>query len=99
MVLSNFLRNKIREAKKKIKIGNVFLTRYERARIIGARALQISMNAPVLIPIKDIQKDPLKIAEQELKEGVLPITIRRTLSSGEFQDIPLSWLIIDENLI
>ncbi|MHA1341424.1 MAG: DNA-directed RNA polymerase subunit K [Promethearchaeota archaeon] len=99
MVQANILRKKIREAKKKIKIGNVFLTRYERARIIGARALQLSMNAPVLIPLKDVKKDPLEIAERELKEGVLPLTIRRSLASGDYQDIPLSWLIIDENLI
>lgn len=50
-------------------------TKYERARIIGARALQISMSAPVLIKT-DLQ-DPVAIAEKELEEGVLPITVRR----------------------
>lgn len=50
-------------------------TRYERARIIGARALQISMGAPPLIEIDT--NDPVRIARQELERGVLPITVRR----------------------
>ncbi|MEK6917912.1 MAG: DNA-directed RNA polymerase subunit K [Nanoarchaeota archaeon] len=57
-------------------------TRYERARIIGARALQIAMNAPLLVKIKpeDLEKvkyDALKIAEIELDSGILPISIKR----------------------
>ena len=55
-------------------------TKYERARILGARALQIAMNAPLLIKInkEDLEKikfDSLKIAEIELNEGILPISI------------------------
>jgi len=57
-------------------------TRYEIARIIGARALQIAMDAPLLLKIpdeelKEMRFDSLKIAEKELNEGVLPITINR----------------------
>lgn len=57
-------------------------TKYETARIIGARALQIAMDAPVLLKIsepelKAIRYDPLKIAERELVEGILPIAVRR----------------------
>lgn len=57
-------------------------TKYEIARIIGARALQISMDAPLLLKIsKDdletMRFDPLQIAEKELEEGVLPINIHR----------------------
>jgi DNA-directed RNA polymerase subunit K len=57
-------------------------TKYEVARIIGARALQIAMDAPLLIKLSDadlkaIRYDALKIAEIELKEGALPITIHR----------------------
>ena len=57
-------------------------TKYERARILGARALQISMNAPLLIKISDdqlekIRFDALKIAEIELDSGVLPISIHK----------------------
>ena len=50
-------------------------TRYERARIIGARALQISLGAPVLI--RPDTGNPIDIAMRELEEGVLPITVKR----------------------
>jgi DNA-directed RNA polymerase subunit K/omega len=57
-------------------------SKYERARILGARALQISMNAPLLIKIEkeDLEKinyDALKIAEVELNSEILPISIKR----------------------
>ncbi len=52
-------------------------TRYERARIIGARALQISMGAPVLIDVD--KKEPIEIALMELEKGVIPITVKRTV--------------------
>ena len=57
-------------------------TKYEMARILGARALQISMNAPLLIKIgkEDLEKinyDALKIAEVELNSEVLPISVKR----------------------
>jgi DNA-directed RNA polymerase subunit K/omega len=59
-------------------------TKYERARILGARALQIAMNAPLLIKIEkeDLEKisfDALKIAEIELNSGVLPISIHKPM--------------------
>lgn len=50
-------------------------TRYERARIIGARALQISMGAPILI--KTTKTEPLEIALEEFDQGVIPITVKR----------------------
>ena len=50
-------------------------TRYERARIIGARALQISMGAPLLITTSRI--DPLEIAIEEFTAGIIPITVKR----------------------
>ena len=57
-------------------------TKYERARILGARALQIAMNAPLLIKInqEDLEKikfDALKIAEVELNSDILPISIKK----------------------
>ena len=57
-------------------------TKYERARILGARALQIAMNAPILIKIEEedlekIRYDALKIAEIELNSEILPISIKR----------------------
>ncbi|MCZ9312610.1 MAG: DNA-directed RNA polymerase subunit K [Methanocorpusculum sp.] len=50
-------------------------TRYERARIIGARALQISMGAPILVRTTKI--DPLEIALVEFDENRVPITVKR----------------------
>lgn len=57
-------------------------TKYEMARIIGARALQIAMDAPLLLKIsedelKSMRYDALRIAEREFNEGVLPISINR----------------------
>lgn len=52
-------------------------TRFEKARIIGARALQITMGAPVLIKVGKKLIDPVKIAEMEFKKGVLPISVLR----------------------
>ena len=57
-------------------------TKYEEARILGARALQLAMNAPLLVKIEneDLEKinfDVLKIAEIELNSGVLPISIKK----------------------
>lgn len=51
-------------------------TKYEEARIVGARALQISMGAPVLL--KDVKEsDPIIIAQMELAENVIPIMVVR----------------------
>lgn len=73
-------------------IGPPKLTRFERARIAGARALQISMGAPILIEPDERISSPIDIALEELGTGVLPITIRRTLPDGTYKDIPLRWL-------
>ncbi|MCQ4153539.1 MAG: DNA-directed RNA polymerase subunit K [Archaeoglobi archaeon] len=50
-------------------------TRFEKARIIGARALQIAMGAPILIDTDKI--DPIEIAIEEFEKGVIPITVKR----------------------
>jgi DNA-directed RNA polymerase subunit K len=55
-------------------------TRYERARIVGARALQIFMGAPVIINTMSI--DPLEIALEEMRLGVIPITVKRSSQIG-----------------
>jgi DNA-directed RNA polymerase subunit K/omega len=57
----------------------VKLTKYEKARIIGARALQLSMGAPPLIRISEDMQDPIVIAIRELEKGVIPITVRRRM--------------------
>ena len=67
-------------------------TKYEEARILGARALQISMNAPLLINIsdKDLEKinyDSLKIAEVELESGILPISIKKPMPMKKEEEL------------
>ncbi len=55
------------------------LTRYEKARIIGARALQLSMGAPSLLKISEDLMGPLSISIKELEAGVIPITVKRNM--------------------
>lgn len=55
------------------------LTRYEKARIIGARALQISMGGPPLIRVVKDLIDPIHIAIEELEGGVIPMTVKRSM--------------------
>ncbi|MGB9758218.1 MAG: DNA-directed RNA polymerase subunit K [Thermoproteota archaeon] len=69
------------------------LTRFERARIIGIRALQLNLGAPPLVSVEETEWDALKIAEQELNLGVLPISIRRTFPDGSYIDLPIKELI------
>jgi DNA-directed RNA polymerase subunit K len=52
-------------------------TRFERARIIGARALQITMGAPILINVPKEEIDPIRIATVEFEKGAIPITVMR----------------------
>lgn len=67
------------------RITTRFLTKYERARVLGTRALQISMNAPVMVDIGG-ETDPLQIARKELLEKKIPMIIRRYLPDGSYED-------------
>ena len=71
-------------------IGPPTLTRFEKARIMGARALQLSMGAPPFVEIPDSAKTSLVIANEELDRRVIPIVIKRVLPNGDFQNIPIS---------
>ena len=77
------------------------MTKYERARILGTRALQISlvssfssgrlndwssMNAPVLVPLDEGDTDPLEIARKELAQKKIPLIVRRFLPDGSYED-------------
>ncbi|KAI1807865.1 RNA polymerase Rpb6 [Daldinia bambusicola] len=62
-----------------------YLTKYERARVLGTRALQISMNAPVLVDLEG-ESDPLQIAIKELREKKIPLIVRRYLPDGYYED-------------
>ena len=69
--------------------GPPTLTRFEKARIMGARALQLSLGAPVFIEIPKNATTSLEIAMEELKQRVIPIVIRRTLPNSDYQNIPI----------
>ena len=73
-------------------MNNKEFSDYERARILGARALQIAMNAPLLIKIEeeDLEKihyDSLKIAETELNSDILPISIKRPFPEKKEEEL------------
>lgn len=59
------------------------LTKFERARIIGTRATQIANGATSTLSDVKGMRDPIKIAEEELRQGKMPIVIIRTLPNGE----------------
>ncbi|VDK64741.1 unnamed protein product [Anisakis simplex] len=67
------------------RVTTPFMTKYERARILGTRALQIAMGAPVMVELEG-ETDPLEIARKELKDRKIPIIIRRYLPDGSFED-------------
>jgi len=75
-----------------VMIGPQTLTRFEKARITGARSLQLSLGAPSLIAIPGGIKDSISLAVAELEVRALPISIRRILPNGLYQDIPIDWL-------
>jgi len=85
----------------KERLTTKYMTKYERARVLGTRALQISMNAPVMVDIKD-ETDPLKIAQLELRAGKIPIIIRRYMpdhsaDTPSYEDWPVNDLIITDH--
>ena len=79
--------------KGKITIGPPTLTRFEQARIMGARALQLSLGAPPFITIPKTARISLDISMEELEKKVIPITIRRVLPNGDYQNIPIDYFI------
>merc|ERR1712130_308426 len=66
------------------RITTPYMTKYEKARILGTRALQISMGAPIMIETIG-ETDPLEIAMKELRERKIPMIIRRFLPDGTFE--------------
>ena len=77
-------------------------SKYEKARIIGARGLQISMDAPLLTKmskeeLNGVNYDPLRIAEKELDSGVLPISVNRPMP--ERKEEPLEKIKIEESKV
>jgi DNA-directed RNA polymerase subunit K len=65
-----------------LKLDKNRLTKYEKARLIGARSLQISMGAPIMVKMtpklfEELKYDPLEIAKLEFEQGVIPLKIKR----------------------
>jgi DNA-directed RNA polymerase subunit K/omega len=80
------------EEKTETKEKKVEFSKYERARILGARGLQVSMDAPILVKMSEedlngVNYDPLRIAEKELDSGVLPISVNRPLPERHEEDL------------
>ena len=69
--------------------GPPTLTRFEKARIMGSRALQLSLGAPPFIDFSKNISTSLEIAMEELDQKVIPIVIRRTLPNGDYQNIAI----------
>lgn len=80
--------------RKKNRITTPYLTKYERARVLGVRALQISMNAPIMVELEG-ETDPLEIAMKELRQNKIPLIIRRKLPDGSYEDWSVNELIVD----
>ncbi|KXZ43283.1 hypothetical protein GPECTOR_95g672 [Gonium pectorale] len=77
------------------RITSRYMTKYEKARVLGTRALQISMNAPVMVELSG-ETDPLEIAMKELREKKVPFTIRRYLPDGSYEDWSISELVVPD---
>lgn len=77
------------------RITSKYLTKYERARVLGTRALQISMNAPLMVDAGP-ETDPLEIAMIELREKKIPFTIRRYMPDSSYEDWSLQELIVTD---
>ncbi|XP_041351589.1 DNA-directed RNA polymerases I, II, and III subunit RPABC2-like [Gigantopelta aegis] len=84
-----------RQVEPQKRITSRFMTKYERARVLGTRALQIAMCAPVMVELEG-ETDPLKIAMKELKARKVPFIIRRYLPDGSYEDWSLEELIMTE---
>lgn len=91
------IKQELRELKPKgamtIVVGPPRITRFEKARIIGARALQLSLGAPPLVSVDQDITDSIRLSEFELGQIALPISLRRVLPNGQYQDIPIRWLL------
>lgn len=74
-------------------VGEPIMTKFEKARIIGARALQLSQGAPTLIVVDGtFDFRPIDMARMELAARVLPLGIARKYPNHKYQIIPIQWL-------
>ena len=75
------------------KITSPLMTKFEYTSLIGIRAMQISMNAPVIVDTENMI-DPIKIAKKEIQEKKVPLIIKRKLPNGTFENWNIRDMII-----
>lgn len=85
---------KLAPAPNKERISSPYLTKYEKALVLGKRASMIEKNSPIYI-IYDVNENlgPLGIAQRQLQKNVIPFVLRRFLPNGEYEDWKLTELI------
>ena len=88
------IRRGLRKVPDAERITSRFMTKYERARILGSRALQISKNAPLMVDPGE-ESDPYKLAEMELDRRKVPFIVRRYLPDGSYEDWKVSELLTE----
>ena len=88
------IRRGVRKVPDEDRITSRFMTKYERARILGSRALQISKNAPLMVDPGE-ESDPYKLAEMELDKRKVPFIVRRYLPDGSYEDWKVSELLTE----
>ena len=74
------------------KITSPYMTKYERARVLGTRALHLAKGAIAMVETDET--DALKIAALELTAGVIPIIVQRQLPSGVVEEWKVSEMIV-----
>ncbi|KCZ81789.1 hypothetical protein H312_00829 [Anncaliia algerae PRA339] len=77
------------------RITSKYMTKYEKAYILGVRATQLSMNAPPMVEIGDLT-DAYAIAEKELAEGKIPFILRRKLPDNTYEYWNIKEMIVPE---
>ncbi|MGB9717185.1 MAG: DNA-directed RNA polymerase subunit K [Thermoproteota archaeon] len=82
---------------KRIEVSKKKLTKFEKARIIGLRALELSLGAPPLIPVEQSSRlSAAEIAAQEVEKNILPLIIGRRMPDGSYVYVALSDLEIED---
>ncbi len=71
------------------------MTKYERARILGTRAMQIALCSPVMVELEG-ETDPLMIALKELKNKKIPLIVRRYMPDGSYEDWSIDELVVTD---
>ncbi|KAF7684562.1 DNA-directed RNA polymerases I, II, and III subunit RPABC2 [Astathelohania contejeani] len=87
--------NHMRKTNKSERITSPRMTKFEKARVLGTRAQQLSMNAPPLVDI-EYETDPYMIAVKELREKKIPFIIRRVLPDNTYEEWSIKEMIIPE---